>query len=100
LQKYCSQAACRTASKQASQRRWLAQPKNAEYFCGALHVSRVQAWRAARRRRLLQEPRASQVDDRSMKSGALALQETSGGQGVDAVVRQGGLAPPRLQDVM
>ena len=45
-QKYCSEAACRRASKAASQRRWLAKPENRAYFRGAEQVARVQRWRA------------------------------------------------------
>jgi hypothetical protein len=33
-QKYCSKAACRKASKAASQRRWLAKAENRDYFRG------------------------------------------------------------------
>ena len=46
-QRYCTQAPCRRASKTASQASWLSQPKNASYFSDPIHVSRVQAWRAA-----------------------------------------------------
>jgi hypothetical protein len=45
LQRFCTEPKCRTASKQASQRRWLGKPENQDYFCGAQHVNRVQAWR-------------------------------------------------------
>jgi len=45
-QNYCSASACRAASKAASQAHWLAKPENETYFCGAVHVARVQAWRA------------------------------------------------------
>ncbi|SAL07534.1 hypothetical protein AWB78_08619 [Caballeronia calidae] len=34
-QRYCSEAACRQASKAASQRQWLAKPENRDYFRGA-----------------------------------------------------------------
>jgi hypothetical protein len=44
-QRYCCQAACRQASKAASQRRWLSQPENQDYFRGAENVVRVQRWR-------------------------------------------------------
>ena len=33
-QRYCSQPACRKASKAASQRRWLGKPDNRDYFRG------------------------------------------------------------------
>ena len=45
-QRYCSDTACRRASKAASQAAWLTQPKNATYFSDPIHVARVQAWRA------------------------------------------------------
>jgi len=44
-QQYCQAPACRAASKAASQRRWLAKPENADYFCGVEHVQRVRVWR-------------------------------------------------------
>ena len=46
-QRYCSNTACRLASKHASQAAWLTKPQNIEYFRGPVHVARVQAWRAA-----------------------------------------------------
>ncbi len=46
-QRYCSNAVCRLASKGASQAAWLAQSQNIDYFCGPVHVKRVQAWRLA-----------------------------------------------------
>ena len=46
-QRYCSQPACRQASKAASQRRWRASPKGRDYFRGSANVLRVQAWRKA-----------------------------------------------------
>ena len=45
--RYCSATSCRRASKSASQASWLAQSQNTEFFCGPVHVERVQAWRAA-----------------------------------------------------
>ena len=44
-QRYCSKAACRKASKAASQRRWLTKPDNEDYFRGPENVARVQEWR-------------------------------------------------------
>ena len=44
-QRYCSTKACQRASKTASQRRWLAQPGNQDYFRGPDQVARVKAWR-------------------------------------------------------
>jgi hypothetical protein len=46
-QVYCAQAACRRASKAASQARWRRQPANREYFRGPENTQRVQAWRRA-----------------------------------------------------
>lgn len=46
-QKFCSKPACRIASKRESQRRWLKQPDNRDYFRGSTNVQRVQEWRKA-----------------------------------------------------
>ena len=46
-QKYCSEPACRQASKAASRRAWLAKAENRDYFRGPENVARVQSWRAA-----------------------------------------------------
>ena len=71
-QRYCGATACRRASKAASQAAWLARPPNNDYFSGAVHVARVQAWRAAhpgysrgrvRSSPALQEPLPTQVPD-------------------------------------
>jgi hypothetical protein len=45
-QEYCSTPDCRLASKAASRARWLAKPQNHDYHRSAVHVARVQAWRA------------------------------------------------------
>jgi hypothetical protein len=44
-QKYCSEPACRQASKAAAQIRWLSSNKGTNYFSGAYNVARVQKWR-------------------------------------------------------
>jgi hypothetical protein len=44
-QEYCSKPACRSASKHAAQKRWLASEKGRGYFQDALNVKRVQQWR-------------------------------------------------------
>lgn len=71
-QRYCCAAHCRRASKAASQAAWLARAPNRDYFSGAVHVARVQAWRAAhpgyslrrvRSSRALQDPLPPQVPD-------------------------------------
>ena len=46
-QKYCSTPECQEASKQASQRQWLGQPDNRDYFRGPENVQRVRDWRQA-----------------------------------------------------
>lgn len=46
-QRYCQNAACRQASKAASQQHWLNQADNRDYFRGSQHVRRVQEWRKA-----------------------------------------------------
>jgi len=45
-QLYCTEPTCRAARKAASQARWLARPENHDYFRGAVHLARIQAWRA------------------------------------------------------
>jgi hypothetical protein len=71
-QRYCSKAACRQASKAASQHRWLQKPGNRDYFTGPTHVERVRQWRKAHpgywRRQGSRVPHALQED--------LAPQET------------------------
>ena len=71
-QRFCAATACRRASKAASQAAWLAQPQNKDYFRDPIHVTRVQAWRAAHPRYsrskpasapALQDPLIVQVDD-------------------------------------
>ena len=44
---YCSKPPCRLASRRASQRRWLSQPSNRDYFRGGENVQRVHQWRKA-----------------------------------------------------
>lgn len=46
-QKYCSEPTCRWASKLASQRQWLNQAQNRDYFSGKEQTRRVQQWRKA-----------------------------------------------------
>ncbi len=46
-QQYCSQPACRHASKAASQACWQASPKGRDYFRGSVNTLRVQTWRQA-----------------------------------------------------
>jgi len=46
-QAYCSQPACRQASKAASQRRWRESARGRDYFRGSANAQRVKAWRQA-----------------------------------------------------
>lgn len=46
-QRYCRKRACRKASKAESQRRWLKQAQNRDYFTGPENAARVRAWQAA-----------------------------------------------------
>ena len=88
-QRYCSKAACRQASKAASQRCWLQKPGNRDYFTGPTHVERVRQWRKAHpgywRRRGARTPHTLQDD--------LTPQETQK-QSLDE-----GLTSHALQDV-
>ena len=108
-QKYCSESDCRAASKRSSQQRWLRKPENHEYFRGAQHVDRVQAWRAqnpgyGRKPLLSEEPLQemilAQPHDPDGKSGSLALQETRPVQTTDPPQKSGSLRGPALQDSM
>jgi len=44
-QRYCSEPACRQASKRVSQRRWASKHGNGDHFRGPNEVCRVQLWR-------------------------------------------------------
>lgn len=44
-QRFCSKPECQYASKRSSQRRWLRNPKNRNYFREPDNVARVQEWR-------------------------------------------------------
>lgn len=44
-QKYCRKSECRKASKSASQKKWLKNPENRDYFKGPANVLRVKEWR-------------------------------------------------------
>ena len=88
-QRYCSQPACRKASKAASQRRWLAKPDNRDYFKGLENVARVQAWRAT-------HPGYW----RRGKNSAPALQDVSRAQAIEPQSNPATLANPALQEVL
>ena len=84
-QRYCSMPRCRAASKAASQARWLAKPKNRDYFRGPTNVVRVQDWRS-------RHPR--------YWSRAGPLQDHSLAQPIDFSSEVDDLTRPALQDVL
>ncbi len=89
-QRYCSQTACRRASKVASQRRWPAKADNRDYFRDPLHVKRVQAWRATHprywhRSRPLTEP---------------PLQDLINAQATESSEKNATLTTPALQELI
>jgi hypothetical protein len=84
-QRYCSAAACRAASKAASQARWRAAPDNQNYFKGPTHIARVREWRS-------RHPR--------YWSRAGPLQDHSLAQPVDFSSEVGDFARPALQDFL
>lgn len=86
-QKYCSKADCRKASKQASQRRWLSNPKNRDYFQGAIQVERVRAWR-----------KAHPGYWKRKRTGT--LQDVLEGQGAETTKESGSYFSRTLQDVL
>lgn len=88
-QRYCSEAACRCASKAASQRRWLDKPENRDYFHGPEQVARVQRWRA-------EHPGYW----RQVALKADALQDDSSAQAVDKQKESSPLVPPALQELL
>lgn len=84
-QRFCAAAACRRASKAASQAKWLAKPSNRDYFRDRSHVARVQAWRRAHpdyasrrpalKRAALQDSSLSQPLEANKETASLALQD-------------------------
>lgn len=88
-QRYCSTAACRAASKAASQARWLAAPENQGYFRGPVNVARVQAWRS----------RHPGYGRRARRVGT-PLQDLSMAQPVDSLSGTATAAGSPLQEVL
>ncbi len=89
-QKYCSEPACRKASKAASDARWLARKENRNYHSGPDNVLRVQEWRN-------QNPGYSQRKD---AKNPKALQDHLNEKTTEkqAVAKQ--LTPAALQDLL
>ena len=88
-QRYCGEAACRRASKAASQRRWLGLAANREYFRGAANVERVRAWRA-------EHPGYWRRDEAQTSP---ALQDVLSAQSVEMDTESAVLARAALQDL-
>jgi hypothetical protein len=86
---YCSAAACRAASKAASQACWLSKPENQDYFRGPENVARVRAWRS-------RHPGYWRKGQR----GVSALQDAWMAQPVDPAVETATLVRSPLQDVL
>lgn len=89
-QRYCCEAACRQASKAASQRQWLAKPENRDYFRGAEQVARVQRWRA-------EHPGYGR---RAGTATAAALQDDCPAQVIEIQEESQALVGDALQDVL
>ena len=88
-QRYCSKAACRQASKAASQHRWLQKSGNRDYFTGPTQVERVRQWRKAH----------PGYWRRPGARTSHALQEDLTPQEPPQQLLEGGLPPHALQDV-
>jgi hypothetical protein len=88
-QRYCGEAACRRASKAASQRRWVSKAANRDYFRGAAHVARVRAWRAAH----------PGYRRRGEAQGDAALQDVLSAQAVELKTESEVLTQTVLQDL-
>jgi hypothetical protein len=80
-QRYCSKPPCQQASKADSQRRWLQQPANHDYFRGPDNVKRVQLWRQAHRgywrRKTAQASDASDALQETYSPQSIPLQSVS-----------------------
>ena len=86
---YCSETACRAASKAASQARWVAKPENQNYFRGPVHVARVRTWRSRHPRYWRQGQHAGS-----------ALQDVSMAQPVGSAGKTGDVASAPLQELL
>lgn len=73
-QVYCSKPLCRAASKEASQRRWLSQPTNRDYFRSRENVARVKQWRQAHpdywKRPSAPPKKTQELEPQSLESGS------------------------------
>jgi hypothetical protein len=92
-QRYCREQPCRTASKAASQARWLSKPENRDVFKGPIHVARVQAWRRAHPGYWRRSPPGG-------SSEGAPLQDSLITQAVDNKEESGHFVAPALQDLL
>jgi hypothetical protein len=82
-QRYCQNPDCRTASKAASQQKWLQKPENQDYFKGPLNTQRVVQWRKqhpgywrrSKRRHALQDRLNTQASEIDKDNADFALQD-------------------------
>jgi hypothetical protein len=82
-QRYCQNPDCRTASKAASQQKWLQKPENQDYFKGPLNTQRVVQWRKqhpgywrrSKRRHALQDRFNTQASEIDKDNADFALQD-------------------------
>jgi hypothetical protein len=88
-QRYCSAPRCRRASKAASQARWLGKPENQRYFRDPWHAARVHAWRSR-----------NPGYWRRVQRRAIALQDVSTAQPVDAARKTNDFVRSPLQDLL
>lgn len=89
-QRYCANTICRKQSKTASQKKWLSQRKNGDYFSGAENVQRVQEWRK-------RNPEYWRKNDHALTGSP--LQETSLTQVIDNQKKTTHLTTLPLQEI-
>jgi len=79
---YCSATDCRRASKAASQRRWLNQSGNRDYFRGPENVKRVQEWRKANpgywKRSKSRSKQAQPIENKALNPGTSSCNAPEG----------------------
>jgi hypothetical protein len=95
-QKYCSEPACRKASKAASQRAWLAKPENQAYFCGPENVARVQSWRTSHP----EYWRRAKGEQQETPAAPVALQDHCPAQPIEISEVSQEALQPALQDIL
>ena len=87
-QKYCNIPECRKASKASSQKKWLRNPENKNYFKGPENTQRVKEWRkrnpgywkrsSSSKENALQDPlngQVTEINENSSDFAGIALQD-------------------------